>query len=701
MAYRHRRDSGSKSWHSKKEKPFYGGVPRARAAFYRKKRYPIALIGLCLVLFFFFGRSARSQPTILVNDSVPSVAGDMQERNGQGDMKDSSDQETLTHRMKQDRVRNAFTESWTAYSKAAWGKDEFHPISKTGKNMVSGGMGWIIIDALDTMYLMGLTEYLATAKTWVLDTHTFDVDAEVNVFETTIRMLGGLLSIYHLTQDNAYLDKAKDLGDRLLGAYDTASGIPTASVNLKTKKAVVSHADGGASSTAEVSSLQLEMKFLSHALGDPKYGIAAERVMERLRRNKPAGGLVPIFVQPSSGSYQGSEIRLGSRGDSYYEYLAKQWLMSDDLQYKKDYEFAVAGIKKYLVAKSLPNGLTYVGEKHAGVDSPLSPKMDHLVCFLPGTLALGATRGLFVKDASKSTWWSAIQDEDMLLAEELTRSCYEMYNSTTTGLAPEIVYFNENKDNPSTSSNLPDIHIHDQDRHNLMRPETVESLFVMWRLTRDEKYREWAWTIFKSFEKYLHVDNGQGFTSLNNVMEDPPSQRDNMESFWLAETLKYLYLIFAEETDEKRLGLNEVILNTEAHIFPLLTQQTMDASETIPKWQAMQEKVEKKVDADFKRISEIPEEREARYQTLKKAYIDVKAHASRTKALNEGKSEAEAQSIEEAIRHVLADTVSIEQIVGMQEAADAAAAFQDNQPQKRMYIPSGNGGMGAKMGPKS
>lgn len=682
MTYRNRRDSGSKSWHSKKDKPFYGGVPRARAAFYRKKRYPVLLL-LFLSFLFLYARRSTVTPTINLSDTV-----------GQDRAENGDKAITLTNHIKQDRVRNAFVESWIAYIRSAWGKDEFHPVSKTGKNMIPGGMGWIIIDALDTMFLMDLKQQLALAKDWVISTHSFDVDAEVNVFETTIRMLGGLLSMYHLTHDQLYLDKAKDLGDRLLGAYDTASGIPTASVNLKTKKSVLSHADSGASSTAEVASLQLEMKYLSHVLKDPKYGDAAEKVMLRLRQNERAGGLVPIFVQPSSGNYQGSEIRLGSRGDSYYEYLAKQWLMTNNLVYKKDYEETVAGIKKYLVAKSLPNGLTYVGEKHAGVEAPIDPKMDHLVCFLPGTLALGATRGLSYEKAKQSSWWSTTLDEDMVLAEELTRSCFEMYNATTTGLAPEIVYFNQNADNPSTSSKVPDIHIHDQDRHNLMRPETVESLFVMWRITRDEKYRDWAWKIFTAFETYSHVGEGQGFTSLANVMEDPPTQRDNMESFWLAETLKYLYLIFAEEKDEKALGLDEIIFNTEAHIFPVFAQEEPIEAETPPAWQQMQEKAEKKVADDYKRISETEEEKVERYRSLKKAHIDEKALGARNKALSEGKSPTEAENIEQAIRSVLDESVTIEQMVGMQEAADNRAL----EAEKRMYVPSGNGGMGAKRG---
>jgi mannosyl-oligosaccharide alpha-1,2-mannosidase len=71
------------------------------------------------------------------------------------------------------------------------------------------------------------------------------------------------------------------------------------------------------------------------------------------------------------------------------------------------------------------------------------------------------------------------------------------------------------------------------DVHNLQRPETVESLFYMWRITGDVKYREWGWEMFQSFVNYTSVADEGGFTSLSNANTIPPESRDNMESFWL------------------------------------------------------------------------------------------------------------------------------------------------------------------------
>ena len=198
---------------------------------------------------------------------------------------------------KRELVKAAFVHSWNGYQSNAWGMDEYRPVSGTGKNMIPNGMGWIIVDALDTMMIMNLTDELSQARQWVSKSLNYDQDKPVNVFETTIRMLGGLLSAHYLSQDKIYLEKAVDLADRLLGAFESPTGIPYASVNLHTGKGVESHADNGASSLAEVSSLQLEFKYLTHLTGDTVYWKKAEHVMEMLDKQKPLDGLAPIFVR--------------------------------------------------------------------------------------------------------------------------------------------------------------------------------------------------------------------------------------------------------------------------------------------------------------------------------------------------------------------------------------------------------------------
>lgn len=241
---------------------------------------------------------------------------------------------------------------------------------------------------------------------------------------------------------------------------------------------------------------------------------------------------------------------------------------------------ALSGVHKHLVTYSKQARLTIIGERPSGLSGKLSAKMDHLVCFMPGTIALSITGGLNIEEVKKSGKWGRQQEEEMRFAAELTKTCWGMYQVMATGLAPEISFF-EVDDPPHMDSDGPfssidmimepdapwrsDYKIKKQDMHNLQRPETVESLFYMWRITGDERYREWGWEMFKSFVNYTAADDGAGFASLANANEIPPILRDNMESFWLAETLKYFYLLFSP-TDF--LPLKDIVINTEAHIFP-------------------------------------------------------------------------------------------------------------------------------------
>ena len=100
-------------------------------------------------------------------------------------------------------------------------------------------------------------------------------------------------------------------------------------------------------------------------------------------------------------------------------------------------------------------------------------------------------------------------------------------------------------------------------------PETVESLFILHRITGDKKYQEWGWNIFKAFEKWTRVDTG-GYSSLNKVTWENPPKRDKMESFFLGETLKYLFLLFGDDNHQANvLPLDKFVFNTEAHPFPI------------------------------------------------------------------------------------------------------------------------------------
>lgn len=461
-----------------------------------------------------------------------------------------------------DEVRTAFLESWHTYEKFGWGTDVFHPKKEQGENMGPQPLGWMIVDSIDTLMIMKCDEEVERAKEWIQKDLDYSFDYNVNVFETTIRMLGGLLSAFHLSNEDMYLDKAVDLANALLGGFDSETGLPYSSVNLKTGTGIPNHVDNGASSTAEIATLQLEFKYLSFLTGETMYWEKVERIMKHLELITPRNGLVPIYIKPDTGKYQGNLIRLGSRGDSYYEYLLKQYLQTGEFVYYDMYKESLDGVKKYMTKYSKPSDLLFVGELEQGLSGPLSNKMDHLVCFYGGLVSLGATGGLTLKEAKALPSWNEEKQNDFDYGEKLTYSCYKMYKDTPTGLSPEIVVWN------TDGTKAKDFHIKPLDKHNLQRPETVESLFYLYRLTGDEKWRQYGYEIFKNFIKYSKYVNSQGdvsYVSLDDMVSIPPKQRDNVESFWWAETLKYLYLLF---DDDNTIPLDKYVFNTEAHPFP-------------------------------------------------------------------------------------------------------------------------------------
>lgn len=178
-------------------------------------------------------------------------------------------------------------------------------------------------------------------------------------------------------------------------------------------------------------------------------------------------------------------------------------------------------------------------------------KMDHLACFLPGVLALGAMTGAAEDPAA-----------ELELAAGLAEGCAHMWLDTPTGLAAEASAFNvmEGRDH--------DLGVMHDAPYSMLRPETVESLWYMYVATGDTKYQDWGWRIFEAIEKYGRLEGG-GYCGIEDVREaGEPRKRDRMETFLLSETFKYLFLLFA---DDQPFDLERVVLNTEGHPLPVVS----------------------------------------------------------------------------------------------------------------------------------
>ncbi|CAI9757585.1 unnamed protein product [Fraxinus pennsylvanica] len=435
---------------------------------------------------------------------------------------------------RREKVKDAMIHAWSSYEKYAWGHDELQPQTKNGVDSF-GGLGATLIDSLDTLYIMGLDEQFQKAREWVANSLDFNKNYDASVFETTIRVVGGLISSYDLSGDKMFLEKAKDIADRLLPAWNTPSGIPYNIINLAHGNPHNPGWTGGDSILADSGTEQLEFIALSQRTGDQKYQQKAEDVILELKKTFPPDGLLPIYINPHRGTRSYSTITFGAMGDSFYEYLLKVWIQGNKTaavkHYREMWETSMKGLLS-LVRRTTPSNFTYLCEK---TGNSLTDKMDELACFAPGMLALGST-GYGPDEARKF----------LSLAEELAWTCYNFYQSTPTKLAGENYFFNSGQDISVGTS------------WNILRPETVESLFYLWRLTGNKTYQEWGWNIFQAFEKNSRIETGYvGLKDVNTGVKD-----NMMQSFFLAETLKYLYLLFSPPSV---ISLDEWVFNTEAH----------------------------------------------------------------------------------------------------------------------------------------
>ncbi|KAK7107386.1 mannosyl-oligosaccharide 1,2-alpha-mannosidase IA-like [Littorina saxatilis] len=449
-----------------------------------------------------------------------------------------------TAKEKRDTVRKMMKHAWDSYVKYAWGANELRPISRRGHSASIFGtmaLGATIVDSVDTLFIMGLEEEYKKARDWIATNLSFEVSSELSVFETNIRFVGGLLAAYALTGDQMFKQKAANIADKLMPAFNTPTGIPYSMVNLKTGGTRNwGWASGGCSILSEFGSLHLEFYYLSAITGDKKYLEKVQKVRSVLNQLEKPSGLYPNYLNPKTGKWGQHHVSIGALGDSFYEYLLKSYLLSgkEDLEAKKMYDGAVTAMLDKMMQTS-KSGMKYFAEYKSG---RLEHKMDHLGCFSGGMLALGA------KESDNETKY-------LKLGADIAHTCHESYDRTAVKLGPEAFRFDTTSEAVATRSN---------EKYYILRPEVVETHFYMWRLTKDQKYRDWAWEAVQALEKHSRTEGG--YTGIRDVYQVVPQKDDVQQSFFMAETLKYLYLIFS---DDDLIPLDKWVFNTEAHPFPV------------------------------------------------------------------------------------------------------------------------------------
>lgn len=450
-----------------------------------------------------------------------------------------------TDAMRKEKIREMMRSAWVAYRNYSWGANELKPIAKTSHNQnIFGGSGMAatIVDGADTLYIMGLKEEYEQARDFIRD--NFDIKkatGQLSVFETTIRFVGGLLTMYGLTKEKFYLDKAKSVADVLLPAFNTPTGIAKSLLSQGGSASNYGWA-GSSSILAEFGTLHLEFAYLTEVTGDPVYLEKVQKIRDTLDKADKPDGLYPTYMSAETGRFANSHISLGALGDSFYEYLIKSWVMSGktDDQALRMHKAASDAIQKKMVFTS-KKGLKYVAELRGG--SP-EHKMGHLACFAPGMFALEAH---YETDSERKA-------KVMGLAEDLANTCHESYIRSESRIGPEMFYFTDSYEAITQGG----------DSGYILRPEVLEGFFYLWRLTGKQKYKDWVWDGISAIEKHCRIESG-GYAGLKNVYKPKDGHDDVQQSFFLAETLKYAYLTFADDA----IPLDRWVFNTEAHPLPI------------------------------------------------------------------------------------------------------------------------------------
>ena len=414
-------------------------------------------------------------------------------------------------------VKAEFMHAWNGYKKYAWGHDDLKPLSKTHHDWYPQPLLMTPVDSLDTMIIMGLDEEAATTRAYILDNLSFDKDIDVQNFEITIRLLGGLITNYQLTNDKRFLNLAEDLGRRLLPVFDSPTGMPYRYVNLKTGKV-----RNPISNPAETGTLLLEFGALSKLTGNPVYYDKAKRALVETYNRRSKIGLVGEWINVETGQWTNTDSHISGAIDSYYEYLLKCDLLFGDQDCKRMWSDSIVAINKYLADEIKTDFGVELWYGHADMNTGARTDSTYgaLDAFFPAVLALSG---------------------DLKRAKRLQDSSFKMWRHSD--IEPEVFDY---RTKTVKSAGYP------------LRPEIVESTYYLYHYTKDEKYMRMGWQMWKDFVKYCRTD--EGYAALKSVVTKEKS--DSMQSFLFAETFKYFYLLFAPP---ETLDFKNVIFNTEAH----------------------------------------------------------------------------------------------------------------------------------------
>ena len=423
-------------------------------------------------------------------------------------------------------VRAEMRWAWGHYRERAFGKDQIRPQSGGVESfpLRDHHLGLTLIEALDTLWVMEFDAEFAEGVAWVKAHLDFDVDGELSVFETAIRLVGGLLSAWHACGDAALLAKARDLADRLLPAFASSPiGIPHRYINLRTGAL-----RGPETNPAETGTFLPEFGLLSGATGDDRYRAAAKRALVSMFERRSRIGLLADRIDAMTGEWRSRRATIGPPADSYYEYLWDGWDLLGDRDCLAMYRTCTAAILAH--QRRERDGLLWFVNVDFETGAQLDWEQDELGAFYGGLLAQGGAGRV---GAACTRTWAGIQARFGVLPEML---------DVATGRATQ----------PS----------------NALRPELADAAFNHWLLDRRDEWRRIARDHYLAMKRWNRA--AYGYATLADVTAEPKAQADHCPGYWWSEQMKYYYLMFA---DARRFDYRRNYLTTEGNVLRGLRRQ--------------------------------------------------------------------------------------------------------------------------------
>ena len=415
-------------------------------------------------------------------------------------------------------VRAEMRWAWGGYRARAFGLDQIRPISGGAEcfPLKTHHLGLTLIEAMDTLWVMGLDDEFADALAWTKAHCDFDIDGEVSVFETSIRIVGGLLSAHHACGDPHLLGKARDMADRLLPAFATPTGMPYRFVNLKTGAVRDPHTN-----PAEVGTFLPEWGTLSRLTGDPRYHDTAKRAVVALFDRRSRLDLLADTIDATTGRWLGRRASVGSGADSYYEYLWDGWQLLADADCKRMYDVCTRAIIAH--QQDRRGGRLWFPDIDFETGAIVSTEQDELAAFYGGLLAQG---GAHAAGAAYTRAWANVQDRFGILPEG-----YDYATARPTAVT------------------------------NALRPELADAAFNLWLLDDSPEWRHIGRDHFLAMKRWNRA--AYGYAAIADVTARPMRQSDHCPAYWWSEQMKYYYLLFS---DTERFDYRDNYLSTEGNV---------------------------------------------------------------------------------------------------------------------------------------